>query len=172
MCRWCAWCALLRHRVVRSSITRAAVQLERLVRRLVLPSPDKRRQRALAVIPTTFQVRTVWLTIQLHRCYMMHKNIKTSKSIAFAKLSSILGKTSQFLAYATACLACYAIARPSVRPSHTVESGIVQFSPYGSAITLVFNGVSFIQKFWRVPLSRSSIKKRYFLDLYVSILKR
>jgi len=44
----------------------------------------------------------------------------------------------------------YAIARPSVeRVDHTetVEDRIMQFSPYGSPILLVFRGISFIHKF-------------------------
>ena len=50
---------------------------------------------------------------------------------------------------------CY-IARPSVCPSvtrvgqsKTIEVRIMQFSPYNRAILLC--GISFIQKFWRVP---------------------
>jgi len=54
----------------------------------------------------------------------------------------------------SALYAMIAIVRPSVclsvrRVDHrkTVEVRIMKFSPYGSPITLVFAGISFIQKF-------------------------
>jgi len=54
------------------------------------------------------------------------------------------------------CVACYVISsvRLSVTrtdQSKTVEVKIMQFSPYGSLILVVFVGVKYIQKFGRVP---------------------
>jgi len=74
--------------------------------------------------------------------------------------------------------------RPSVTrvdQSKTIKVRIMQFSPYNSAILdpSSFCGLSFIQKFWRVPLI-GGVKQRwggigitrYFLALCVSIFSK
>jgi len=69
---------------------------------------------------------------------------------------------------------CQSVTR--VHQPRMVEVGIVQFSPYSSPHPSSFCGISFIQKFWLVPLSGSIKHERVehtscFLDLSVSISK-
>jgi len=72
--------------------------------------------------------------------------------------------------------------RPSVSSSDECitekrfEVRIVKFAPYGSAIPLVFAGVSFIQKFYGFPRAgawnKGGVgKTSHFLALNVNILK-
>jgi len=79
-----------------------------------------------------------------------------SKPGYFAREIGYILETVQFLARDSMSLARYMLppVRPSVCPSVTrvdqskpVEVRLMQFSPYGSPIPLVFVGVSFIQKF-------------------------